>query len=276
MTKKERKPRGFWLSRREQLTADALTMTQRQMAAKYDATEVSIGACLRYMGIKTGSAYYCIEDLAKTMTANELAAHFGASVKNIYAALALRGIKSKPVKERTDLDACKDDIARLAPTMTASDLAAHLGVGRATLRHAMDRLGIERNTRQRQPEWGEDRKQQIKQMLAEGKHPSAIAEHYGIVESYLRNRMLRMGIKLSQIAPQPRKPRIASKAGRQKPVQRAAYMPKSPSAPVQIIIPENVKITIAQLDTAGMRLCNGTSTQAYSPALHGGVMRSYR
>lgn len=230
MTKKERKPRGYWLIRRDQLEVDARTMTHAQMAEKYDTTVVTMATCLRSMGIRRGLLYPGIEEMAKTMTAPELAEHFGVAVKRVRAILDLRGIKCQRMAAASALAGHKDDLARLALTMTQKDLARHFGVHRNAIARSLQKMGI-----------------QPAAMAAKPVQPTKPPKPP----------------KLTKPKPKP-KPVKAAKVEtlvQTKPAPKPAARRK-----VVIIMPADAKITIADFrPPPGARICNGSSTQTYNP-----------
>lgn len=287
MTGKEQKPRGFWKGIRAQLEADAQTMSNAEMAKKYDTTLYSVSFQLSSLGIvrkKTGKwkdRLDELKELCERMDTRELAAHFGVAESRISATLSRFGLKCKRVKTPCKLDGREDEITQLAPAMTLAELARHLGVHWRTLHESLRRLEV--SCKPASPDiaqlWGE-RAEQIRQMLTAGTPVAQIARGFDVTDSMLRRRMAALGINPGELTPErgsASAKRMTALPSRQ-PMVRASvpYTPKPPPPPPKIIVPADVKITIVPLDTTGARICNGSSTQVYNPAKHGGVMRSHR
>ena len=238
-----------------QMQQDAKTMTCKQMAEKYGTTPQA----LRDRLIRNGIQFQRVRNnwserldelkaLAARMTAKELAEHFGMKIDYAYTLLQRLNVKAAastwPVRFAGGVEAMKQH----APNMTVAELAAHFEIDRRTVRLNLKRLGLECKIVERPPR------------PAASKPPRAPKPP----------------------RPAPRAKPAAGKVRAPKPApapvpQRAAAPKPTTKRPVQIVVPADVKITIVEFcPPPGTRICNGSSTQHYSPAQHGGAMRSCR
>jgi DNA-binding CsgD family transcriptional regulator len=284
-------PHRYWQDRREELARDALTMDNQQLAAKHNTTSKRISNILSKFSIKSKVQNVCWETrehelklLAETHTPTELAAHFGTNLANMYSVIHRYGVTAAAADQPVNLAKFTDELTRLAPTMTEPQLAQHFCLTRRTVRNHLKRNGLQCLAiapTSRASQW-RARKPEIEQMLAKGCRAAELAQHFKTSPDFIRKTLHRLGLKLGRIPPTPKakrpratKPKIH--AGLQAVPSTSIKTPAMTTAPVEIIVPENVKTTIVKFTPSpGMRLCNGTSSGTYQPALHGGVMRSCR
>lgn len=240
----------------QQLQVDAKTMTCKQMAEKYGTSPQAMRDRLIRHGIEfqrvRNNWSERLEELkaaAARMTTKELAEHFGMEIDYAYTLLQRLNVKAAastwPVRFAGGIEAMKQH----APNMTVAELAAHFEIDRRTVRLNLKRLGLECKSVERPPK---ELKVKVKRVAVKKAAPRA-------------------KVRATQSAKPAPKPAPA-------PVPQRAAAPK-PTAkhPVQIVVPADVKITIVEFcPPPGSRICNGSSTQHYSPAQHGGAMRSCR
>lgn len=206
-----------------------------------------------------------IRAMAAVRTASEIAAHYGVPTNNIYPvlkglgiAIAVRG-RHEPVRNSDE------KLRKLAATMTRSEAAQAMGIARRTLVKHLKRMGIDCVTPPTMLEQWQARRSEVQALVNKGATAGKLANHYGVTLNYMRNLLSSLGI-------------TAARQERQ--VVRAPAPPKAPSAPkvpvtlpanARVIVPDTVKVTIIPFNPPpGMRICNGTSTQTYDPARHGG------
>lgn len=284
-------PHRYWQDRREELARDALTMDNQQLAAKHNTTSKRISNILSKFGIKSKVQYVCWETrehelklLAETHTPTQLAAHFGTNLANMYSVIHRYGVTAATADKPVNLAQFTDELTRLAPTTTEPQLAQHFGLTRRTVRNHLKRNGLQCLAfapASRASQW-RTRKPEIEQMLAKGCRAAELAQHFKTSPDFIRKTLHRLGLKLGRIpstpkAKRPRTPKPKMHAGLQAVPSTSIKTPAVTKAPVEIIVPENVKTTIIKFTpNPGMRLCNGTSSETYKPALHGGVMRAQR
>lgn len=235
-----------------QMQQDAKTMTCKQMAEKYGTTPQA----LRDRLIRNGIEFQRVRNnwserldelkaLAARMTAKELAEHFGMKIDYAYTLLQRLNVKAAastwPVRFAGGVEAMKQH----APNMTVAELAAHFEIDRRTVRLNLKRLGLECKIVERLPK---EPKVKVKRVAVKKAAPRAKA-----------------------------RPAQSAKPAPAPVPQRAAAPKPTTKRPVQIVVPADVKITIVEFcPPPGTRICNGSSTQHYSPAQHGGAMRSCR
>lgn len=290
-TKFKRRPHRYWQDRRVELASDALTMDNQQLAAKHNTTSKRISNILSKLSIQSKVQKVCWETrehelklLAETHTPTQLAAHFGATLANMYSVIHRYGVTAATADQPANLAKFNEELARLAPTSTEPQLAQHFSLARRTVRNHLKRNGLQCLAiapASRASQWRE-RKPEIEQMLAKGCRVPELAQHFKTSPDFIRKTLHRLGLKLGRIAPSPKakapratKPKMHM--GLQAVRSTSIKTPAVTNAPVEIIIPENVKITIAKFSPSpAMRVCNGTSSETYKPALHGGVMRAQR
>ena len=287
----KRRPHRYWQDRREELANDALTMDNQQLAAKHNTTNKRISNILSKLSIQSKVQKVCWETrehelklLAETHTPTQLAAHFGANLANMYSVIHRYGITAATADQPANLVKFTDELTRLAPTMTEPQLAEHFSIVRLTVRKHLKRNGLQClsiTPASRASQW-RARKPQIEQMLSNGFRIPELAQHFKATPDCMRKTLYRLGLKLGRQAPtpkakQPRASKPKMHTGLQAVRSTSIKTPAVTNAPVEIIIPENVKITIAKFSPSpAMRVCNGTSSETYKPALHGGVMRAQR
>lgn len=238
----------------QQLQVDAETMTCKQMAEKYGTSPQAMRDRLIRHGIefqRVRSSWSArldeLKTLAARMSPRELAEHFGIKTERVYTLLQRLDIKaaarSWSVRFKGGLEALKLH----APSMTVAELAGHFEIDRRTVLKSLKRLGIECKTVERAP-----KKPKKKRIVAKKPAPRA----------------------------KPCPKQAAKTAAKPVPApvpQRAVASEPAVTRPVQIIVHADVKITIVEFcPPPGSRICNGSSTQHYSPAQHGGAMRSCR
>lgn len=286
------RPYGFWKQSADQIQVDAETMSNAQLAEKYQTTRRHIKETLTRLGIKRAqgrinwaSRLDELKKLAVTMTAKQLAAHFNTTVPNIYNRLFLSEIEAVSGRPTHKFEDGLESFALAATTMTEAELCAHFSIEPRTVRKHLQRLGIERKPVETPRAWT-PRKEELERLVAGGWGFAQLAVHFGVSDMTMRRAAKRLGVepppRIYKAAPGPRpkakKPSPAKQAAPQPEiVRRSAPKPAAPKRAVEIIVPADVKVTIADFrPLQGMRICNGTQTQTYSPALHGGVMRSMR
>ncbi len=270
----------FWQDRKAELQQDAMVMTNAQLEEKYQVVTGRISDLLWRLGIKRKPAAISwstrldeLKTLAASKCPRDLAIHFGTTLDNIHAALGRYKIKAVQAVQKSKLEVIIVELLRVTPTITEVELVEKSGASPRTVRRHLARMNLLQPT---ESVWGDKRKAEIMQMLNSGMRAAPIAEHYGVSLLYLRKRMYLLGIKSQAASAVARRtPRQA--APQPEIVRRSVPKPAAPKLPVEIIVPADVKVTIAAFNPLpGMRICNGTQTQNYSPTLHGGVMRSMR
>lgn len=300
----DHRPYGFWKESADQMRADAATMSNAQMAEKYQTTRKHIKETLPRLGIKRdyGRVDWAarldeLKKLAVTMTAQQLAAHFKTTAPNIYNRLFLSGIEAASGRPTHKFEGGLKSFALAAPTMTEAELCAHFSIVPRTVRKHLKRLAIECKPVKKGPRAWTPHKEELEQLVASGWSFARLSEHYGVSDMTMRRAAKRLGVEIASVERAPKAPRVpaakkpavkkAAPSKKTTPVKKAAPQPvlvrrsapkpAAPKRPVEIIVPADVKVTIADFNPPpGMRICNGTQTQNYSPALHGGVMRSMR
>lgn len=292
------RPYGFWKENADQLRVDAATMSNAQLAEKYQTTPKHIKETLHRLGIKREHGRIDwparmdeLKKLAVTMTAKQLAAHFKTPLPNMYNRLFLSEIEAASGRPTHKFEGGLESFTLAATTMTEAELCAHFSIEPRTVRKHLKRLDIKCKPAEKGP-----RKEELQQLVAGGCGLDRLAEHYGVSKTTMRRVTQRHCIEITHAKRAPKAPRApaakmptakkpASKkavpakqaAPQAEVVRRPAPKPAAPKRPVQIIVPADVKVTIADFNPPpGIRICNGTQTQNYSPALHGGVMRSMR
>ena len=285
------RPYGFWKESADQMRVDAETMSNAQLAEKYKTTPKHIRETLTRLGVKRAqgridwaSRLDELKKLAATMTAKQLAAHFNTTVPNIYNRLFLSEIEAVSGRPTHKFEDGLESFALAATTMTEAELCAHFSIEPRTVRKHLQRLGIECKPVEKPRVWT-PRKEELERLVASGWGFAQLAAHFGVSDMTMRRAAKRLGVepppRIYKTGPSPR-PRAKKPAEKQAALQpvlvrRSVPKPAAPKRPVEIIVPADVKVTIADFKPyPGMRICNGTQTQTYSPALHGGVMRSMR
>lgn len=293
MTKNERLPYGFWKEHGEELKRQAQTKTNSELAKHFNITKKQITNAITLFQIKRPALRKCwkscveeMKALAPTMNAKAMAAHFSTSVDNMYSRLGQYGIVARSSRQPTKFAGGLEGLAEAAPTMTEDQLCAKFAITRRTVRKHLKRLAVSCKAPEHGSRiWGEDRKAQIEHMRNAGKTIEQIAEHFCTTPMYMRKRLQMYGVSTRQAmpaVPRPRQPATAAPKVRKPKLPgriagSAVYVPRPKPKPAQIIVPADVKITIVEFcPPPGTRICNGSSTQHYSPAQHGGAMRSYR
>lgn len=284
---KESKPERFnWIDKRDQLAEDAKTMTCAEMAEKYGTYRSNIQAALYRMGIKINTKVVDwslhveeMKRLAPTHTVKDMAKHFNADPGNMYVVLRRHGIEPKYADRPPRFSGGLAELARLAETMTEQELAEHFAIARLTVRKHLKRIGIKCKRPGDSNTW-ESRRDDLTSKVAEGWTCEQMAEHYGCSVSALRNALSRIGVGIKDVKRAERTKKEPAKTAAPQSQQLKQTKPapvQEPRRPVQIVMPENVKFTRAPFNPPpGSRICNGSSTTPYDPAIHGGATTSYR
>lgn len=283
-TTKKRLPKGYFAALRPQMEEDAKTMSNTEMAKKYNTTRAGISVQLTKMGIKRptddidwSSRKAEFLDMAAKTYPRAIAEHFGTTLSKVYATMKRFKVQALRTPKAFALDGQKSELEQMLKDMTQSEIAEKLAVHPRTVKKFIDRKGIKFKADQSKVViWNEERKAAVLKMQADGMLASKIAEHFGVAEAHLRKRMRMLGSPLDSAkpalkAPKPvpvKKPRLpalpASRPGRIP--GSAVRMPKPKPAPAQIIMPENVKHTIQHFNPPkDIRICNGSSAERYDP-----------
>lgn len=285
MKKSKTIPYGFWNTRKEELRRCADSMTNSELAEKFQVTNDQIRNALYSFGVKRVAQQTCwksreaeLRELAPKMTARELAAHFDTSMSNIYERLSQFGLSSMPYQPTAKFPGGIEALLAAAPTMTKAELCEKFGICISTVRKYLSDAGVScKPTRHPSRKWTPEQKAEIESLIAEGKTIDEIAKHFGTTEANVRRRMQLFGMmkrhptsvvtKVKQVVKRvkPRLPALpASRPGRIP--GSAVRMPKPKPEPAQIIMPENVKVTISHFNPPpGTRICNGSSHERYDP-----------
>ena len=281
---KKRLPKGYFAARRSEMEEDAKTMSNIEMAKKYNATRAGISVQLTKMGIKRptedidwNSRKAEFLELAEKTYPRAIAEHFGTTLSKVYATMKRFKVQALRSPRPFALDGKKSDLERMAKEMTQSEIAEKLAVHPRTVKKFIVRKGIKCKTdHSKVVIWNEERKAAVLKMQADGMAAQKIAESFGVGESHLRKRMRMLGASLDSAMPSPKeskpvpvkKPRLPALApslpGRVH--GSAVYVPKPKRAPAQIIMPDNVKMTISHFNPPeNTRICNGSSSERYDP-----------
>lgn len=285
MTTLDKIPYGFWNTRREELKQFAQTMTNGELAVKFGVTRKQIRNALTSFDIKRELIQPCwkereeeVKALAPKMTAREMAAHFETSVDNMYARLAQFGVSAVAFHPKAKFDGGVEGLVEAAATMTEAQLCEKFGITTRTVRKHLKRSNVScRPSAHPNRRWDEEDKAAIGKLYAEGSTIEQIAAQYGTTEKNMRRRMQLFGMmkrhptsvvpKVKQVVTRakPRLPALpASRPGRIP--GSAIRLPKPKPEPAQIIMPENVKMTISHFNPPpGTRICNGSSYERYDP-----------
>lgn len=283
-----------WSQMRELLETQAKTMTAKEMAQANGSSICAMRAALNRLKINPVALIVdwspIIDDIrerAKTMNARQLAEHYKVKLASIYSTLS--NYKIKAVSNLPKPKICLDDLTRLAPTMTNADLMRHFQISDEPLRKHLKRLGLASKKFEPGHFW-QTRKQELKEKAAAGWTLEQLAEHYDRCPSTLRQVLSKFSISIRQANAQKKAP-IKPRKPKAKPVKQAkpkrqellirrdnqALTPKEPRKPPTVVMPDNVKFTRFPFKPgADARVCNGSSTESYKPALHGGATTSYR
>ena len=281
---KKRLPKGYFAALRPQMEEDAKTMSNVEMAEKYNTTRAGISVQLTKMGIKRPTEDIdWVErkaeflDMASKTHPRAIAAHFGTTLSKVYATMKRFGVRAARTPKAFALDVKKLELERMAQDMSEAEIAQHLEVHPRTVKKFIERKGIKCKADQRKIIlWDEARKAEVLKMQADGMPAAKIAEHFGIIEAHLRKRMRMLGAPLDSAAPTPKAPKAVIAKKPRLPALApslpgrvhgsAVYAPKPKRAPAQIIVPDNVKITIQHFSPPpGTRICNGSSHERYDP-----------
>lgn len=281
---KKRLPKGYFATLRSEMEKDAMTMSNVEMAEKYNTTRAGISVQLTKMGIKRPT-----EDIdwtarkaeflsmAKKTHPRAIAEHFNTTLSKVYATMKRFKVQALRTPRPFALDGKKSELEQMAKDMTQTEIAKKLDVHPRTVKKFIGRKGIECKTGQQKiTMWDSARKEEVLKMQADGMAPEKIAEHFEVGEDHLRKRMRMLGAPLHGAAPivktpkaviakKPRLPALTpSLPGRVH--GSAVYVPKPKRAPAQIIMPDNVKMTISHFNPpANTRICNGSSYERYDP-----------
>lgn len=281
---KKRLPKGYFAALRPQMEEDAKTMSNVEMAKKYNTTRAGISVQLTKMGIKrptedidwSSRKAEFLELAAKTYP-RAIAEHFGTTLSKVYATMKRFKVQALRTPKAFTLDGQKSELEQMLKDMTQSEIAEKLAVHPRTVKKFIDRNGIEFKADQSKVViWNEERKAAVLKMQADGITAQKIAESFGVAEQHLRKRMRMLGAPLESaarpvkapakvVSKKPRLPALpASKPGRIP--GSAIRLPKPKPVPAQIIMPENVKMTISHFNPpANTRICNGSSAERYDP-----------
>lgn len=287
MTQEVPAQRIRWADHREQLAIDAKTMTNLQLAEKFGVNRYSMRKALERLGIEPKPSIINwsekleeLKFLAKTMTYKELAAHFGVTPMGIYATCQNYKVTPQPPKRPERFFGRLAELKEKAPTMSATELAEHFGASLQAVRDNLKALKIECAPDKRFI-W-DQRTEEIKRLVAAGNTYEQLAGRYGCKVSTLRNAVWRMGLSVKRQPKSEAKQRPAPAATQEKvqPVFNRRAAPAAGAASIkaaQIVMPENVKFISAPFNPPpDCRICNGSSTDAYKPSIHGGATTSYR
>lgn len=281
---KKRLPKGYFAALRPQMEEDAKTMSNTEMAEKYNTTRAGISVQLTKMGIKrptedinwSSRKAEFLELAAKTYP-RAIAEHFGTTISKVYATMKRFGIHAVRTPKAFALDDKKAELEQMAKDMTQTEIAKKLDVHPRTVKKFIGRKGIEcKPGRQKISVWDSARKEEVLKMQADGMTPATIADHFGVAEPHLRKRMRMLGSPLDSAKPAPKAPKpVLVKKSRLPalPPSRpgripgsAVRVPKPKPDPAQIIMPENVKMTISHFNPPpNTRICNGSSYERYDP-----------
>lgn len=278
-------PYGFWNTRQEELKSLVQTMTNDEMAEKFQVTRKQIRNALTSFDIKRVVQAPCwksredeMKALAPTMTAREMAAHFGTSLDNMYARLAQYGVSALASHPKAKFDGGVEGLVEAAATMTEAQLCEKFGISPRTVRKHLKRTNVTcKPSDHPNRKWGDEDKASIGKMYSDGKTIEQIAEQYGTTEKNMRRRMQLFGmmkrhptsvVPKSHDAVKRARPRLpglpASRPGRIP--GSAIRMPKPKPIPAEIIMPADAKITIQHFNPPpGTRICNGSSYERYDP-----------
>lgn len=281
---KKRLPKGYFAALRPHMEEDAKTMSNTEMAKKYNTTRAGISVQLTKMGIKrptddidwSSRKAEFLELAAKTYP-RAIAEHFGTTLSKVYATMKRFGVHAVRTPKAFALDDKKAELERMAKDMNQTEIAKKLSVHPRTVKKFTERKGIKcKADHSKVIIWDEERKAAVLKMQADGMASQKIAEHFGVAEPHLRKRMRMLGSPLDSSKPAPKapkpvlvkKPRLpalpASRPGRIP--GSAVRLPKPKPEPAQIITPENVKHTIQHFNPPkDIRICNGSSAERYDP-----------
>lgn len=286
MTTDTKLPHSFWKSRLEELKSGVQTMTNGELAEKFGVTRKQILNAKTAFGIKREVIQPCwksrepeIRELATSMTVRQMAKHFGTGLNNMYAQIAKAGVSAMmaPIPEAKFAGGVESLVAAAA-TMTEAELCEKFNISPSTVRRHLRRSGA--SCKPSPPpniRWTEKEKAEIEKMRAAGMKTAEIAAHFDTNEKNMHRRMQAFGmlkrhptsvapkVKQSVKRSKPRLPALpVSKPGRIP--GSAVRLPKPKPEPAQIIIPENVKMTISHFNPPpNTRICNGSSAERYDP-----------
>jgi len=285
MTTLDKIPYGFWNTRRDELKQFAHTMTNGELAVKFGVTRKQIRNALTSFDIKREVIQPCwkereeeVKALAPNMTAREMAAHFGTSLDNMYARLAQFGVSAVAFHPKAKFDGGVEGLVEAAAAMTEAQLCEKFGITPRTVRKHLKRSNVScLPSAHPNRRWDDEDTAVIQSMRAAGKTIEEMAEHFGTTPKNMRRRMQMLGMmkrhptsvapKVKQVVKRasPRLPALpASRPGRIP--GSAIRLPKPKPAPAQIIMPDNVKMTISHFNPpANTRICKGSSAERYDP-----------
>lgn len=282
------KPRMQWLDMRDQIAKDAKTMSNAEMAKKYGVAKYVMRAALSRLGITPVSMVVDwseklddVKQRAPTMTAQQLADHYSVTILTMYGVLSRYKINAVHQERAPRFSGGTEELAKMAPMMTEKELADHFRITALTVRKHLKRMGIQCKQLESEGLW-QSRLKEVVTKVDQGCTTDELAQHFGCTVTALRNGLYRVGLKL-KTAKRPRPKRAKKEAPKAstanpsattpQPTKRAPEKRKAP----QIVTPENVKVTRAPFSPPpNSRICNGSSTTPYNPAIHGGATTSYR
>lgn len=290
MTKSKTIPYGFWNARKEELRRCADSMTNSELAAKFQVTNDQIRNALYSFGVKRVAQKTCwksreaeLRDLAPKMTTRELAAHFDTSMSNIYERLSQFGLSSMQYQPTAKFPGGIEALLAAAPTMTKAELCEKFGICISTVRKYLSDAGAScKPTRHSNRKWTSEHKAEIEKMIAARMKIIEIAEHFGTTEANVRRRMQLFGMMkphptsvVPKIQVKPKK-KIAAPKGCTNAICKpsrpgripgsSVIIPNSKKVPAEIIMPADAKITISHFNPPpGTRICNGSSYERYDP-----------
>lgn len=288
MSNRERVPKRDWVSIKDQVAEDAKTMTNRELSVKYEINRYAMRKALDRLGVtprkSEGIDWIAklkeLEALAKVKTTQELADHFGCTVSAMYSVCRSHDIRPQPAPRPRLLAGKEEELKTQAQRMSAIELAAHFGVSLQCMRENLKELGI-KPAADKFFKWP-GRIDEIKRLIAEGLTSEELAKHYGCKPSVMRNAIGRLGIKIPRTYKRKEKKEVAApsyQAAQKTPFNhRPAPVTSTVSIKAaKVVVPRDVKVTkVATTPSPYDRVCNGSSTETYSPSRHGGATTAYR
>ena len=281
-------PQMSWGPIRDQVAEDAKTLNASELADKYGVNRWTMRRALARLGITPvpGGVRWAeklpeIREQAKTKTVKQLAAHFNTTPSCMYAVLNSYEIKYQSEPRGPLFEGGIQKLTELAKTMCAADIAKHLGVSDQTVRDHLSKNKISclKSSKFR---W-DDRLEEIKRLAAEGLTCAQLAKHFECTNHAMYTLLVRKQIQVQKASRNPQPAKTLAKregSGGQATRQRKPTTPKPQAMPkiaATTVMPDNVKFTRAPFKPgADARVCNGSSTETYKPALHGGATTSYR
>lgn len=264
-------PHGFWKAHRNELAEMAKTKTAEEIAEHFGSTvkrvrqsAIALGIAIKKSHIPLWKKYEeQVRILAQRMTSSEMTRELKLPPGSMHDILQKLGVKplKRSLSSRT-LPARHEELKQLAPTMTIVELGRHFDRAPETIQSELYKLGVSPKPRRSDP-WPA-RESEMRDLA---KHMTGLemAKHYGISQNHIYKVMDRFGIKCYSNNRLP----AGSARPKQNPTPQAlrrsaAPVTPQPAAPVQIVVPANVKVTIVEFcPPANARVCNGTSRGTY-------------